>query len=224
MIIGVLGGLCNRLRVILSYKRTHRDLDVVWPANDEVTGARFEDVFEPLRGVRFHHEGTADFWTNESEKGIAPAWEDLYPLPRVTSVVSGLQRANGMPYIQIHVRRMDVTYLAKAAGHMTSDQDFADWVKNRPGFPLYISCDNRETQERLATRFEKDGRNVFLPPFLLVGQENVERGQAPRHASMLHSVVNMYMGVDARDFMGSYESSGVVAIQKLREIRGNHAR
>lgn len=46
-----LGGLCNRIRTIVSARRVagwqKRDLTVLWRVNEEL-GARFEDLFEPV--------------------------------------------------------------------------------------------------------------------------------------------------------------------------------
>ena len=52
MRVQVYGGLCNRLRAVLS-RLTPDGLTVVWEPNDEIAHGRFLDVFEPLPGVRF---------------------------------------------------------------------------------------------------------------------------------------------------------------------------
>ena len=53
MRLHAVGGLCNRLRAILSYLAAHDTLTVVWEPDEYVSHGRFSDVFGPLDGVTF---------------------------------------------------------------------------------------------------------------------------------------------------------------------------
>ena len=69
MRVQVYGGLCNRLRAVLS-RLTPDGLTVVWEPNDEIAHGRFLDVFEPLPGVRFDEVAhPTDFKTLEPANG-----------------------------------------------------------------------------------------------------------------------------------------------------------
>ena len=57
MVVSASDGLCNRLRVALSFalvaRRRQRRLIVVWPRNKECAFGAFEDAFEPIDAVDF---------------------------------------------------------------------------------------------------------------------------------------------------------------------------
>ena len=49
--VHVYGGLCNRLRAILSRLARDGSLKVVWIPDGEIAHAKWADVFEPIEGL-----------------------------------------------------------------------------------------------------------------------------------------------------------------------------
>ena len=106
------GGLCNRLRAIVSYHDKHPDLTVVWHVDEPVAHARFLDVFKPIPGVTFTESGS---WDEESFGWYKSAKDGRYgplearmmrcikPTDDIFRRLSDLSIVK--PYAAVHVRK-----------------------------------------------------------------------------------------------------------------------
>ena len=72
------GGLANRLRVVLSWRATFGELEVVWRPDGEIAHGRFLDVFEPLNGVTFVDEKTCGTRTLDPYPHAPADWQRGY--------------------------------------------------------------------------------------------------------------------------------------------------
>src|SRR5271156_4056940 len=108
-----IGGICNRLRAVLSRPRP---LTVIWEPDEYVTGARFQEYFRPIEGVTFEDRGPWDEESCEVLAGAEPQWELLRPTAEVARIVNGYAAMIGEPFNAVHVRRTDLTPLADQYG------------------------------------------------------------------------------------------------------------
>ena len=216
------GGLCNRLRAMLSYLAAYEDLVVYW--DDEVR--HFLHMFEPMTGVRFAErpiDGLVD-WGIAS--GAPEDWRKHYaslrPLPhlrkRIDASIAAMSKTydvgdnsfTARSYIAIHVRRTDMTRLVQQTGAspLPTDDEFAQWIQRwAHELPIWLATDNGETQQRYLTdpRFAYPSGNSrvrFLAP--MPGNEVLD--DAEHHAfngPQEDAVVDLYVCAAATEFMGS---------------------
>lgn len=221
MRLHAVGGLCNRLRAVLSYRALHRDLEVLWRPDEYVSGVRFEDVFDPLEGVRFL--SVAAGWDVEDyapAKDAPEDWEksygDLVPVgflgQRIADTIEGLRGTGSLDYTAIHVRRTDhaaaVAFRGEALDPLGAYLDFAG-----PG-PLYLATDNRETQ----TWFRAH-RLVYVSA-VLRGEQAQDLHDHRRNGTLADAVVDLYVCSMASRFMGTRDSSFTDTIHALRRLYG----
>lgn len=225
MILHPVGGLCNRLRAILSYwahqQAKGEPLDIVWDADEYVSGADWGEVFEALPNVRF---GSGAF--DVESFGVCPdaplSWVQSYrwlkPHARLTGRILSLQRMLGPGYAAIHVRRTDHSPLAMQFDRYTKDQAFAEWLRGlSPSRRIYVATDNAETQKRWLG-FDPD-RTVCAEQ--LFGSSETQRGDNHRrHTSLAHAVVDLFVCAGASEFMGSGLSSFSETIEVQRWLGG----
>ena len=151
-------GLCNRLRVVLSFaliaKRTERPLIVVWPLNS-VCEQRFTDGFEPLPGVTFLDKVSEsmprpqfcppshDFHpVVKAAREESLCYEALAPNDTVKQRVAANVSALAPCFISMHIRRTDHW------GSTCSDVDFESFMDTHSNGHAYLATDNAQTQDR----------------------------------------------------------------------------
>lgn len=219
----VMGGLCNRLRSILSWRSAcGGEVEVLWARSEGICRARFTDVFEPLAGVTFTDigDGPAQDYAGPCDVpptcGLAPdakpdwteSYRELRPQPHVMARVAEIKaQMAGSPYYAIHARRTDHVEHAKRFGHFTSNDELAGWLLGMPRhLPLYLATDCPKTlswfQDRFVTRWNVEPKAV--------------RGYDVRAQSLSDAVVDMWMCMGAREFRGSWFSSFSETIETLR--------
>ena len=215
MIVEALGGLCNRLRVILSRmpKPGEPPLVVYWAPDTEVAGGRWDECFEPLPCLEVVYERPAyvDIATSDNAPvvGWKPRLLSLTPVPAVAARIDELRDSMGGRYDAMFMRRTDGTIVAHIEGNFTPDEAFRQWAQLAPG-PLFLATDNGETQrkvrgwvgERLVVEGELGGQEV--------------QTDRTRHQALPGSVVNLYVYVHADRVLGSGGSSFSHTIDVLR--------
>lgn len=209
------GGLCNRLRAILSYRAVHGAIDVVWMADEYVSHAQWEDVFEPVPGVRFVEGG----WTvrdSRVAKDAPTGWQDQYSLLRPTAAVAMRVRnaigQMGGTYAAVHVRRTD--HIPNVGGEVKPLTYFADWA-NELSFPIYVATDNGETQAFFRARWPL--RAHFGAT--LGGAEAQGLLDHHRNGALSDAVVDLFVCAEATAFQGTRRSSFTDTIYCLRKLR-----
>ena len=213
------GGLCNRLRVTLSY-RLHcmcvsRQLVVQWTADDACPG-HFLEWFEPLSDTTFCNTYDDDAASVDYDGcGVHPdhpqyVTDSLVPLTDVRARVQALVDVLG-DYVAVHVRRTDHVDLAKAHDRYTTDADVDAFLSLYPTHTVYVATDNANTYETLKTKY---GSRIPLPWHTPVMEDS-----ALRHTSVEDAVVDLYMCARAHAFQGSGWSSFSDTIEALRTQR-----
>lgn len=213
------GGLCNRLRAILSYRAVLGDLTVVWEPDEYVSHGRFRDVFLPIQGVDFVDSG---WWMKEdfAPHPDAPAgWEDAYRLLHPVDTVhlrmtQCVESRNS--YLAVHIRRTDhVPDVSTHGGNMTPWSDFLEWAK-QTAEPIYVATDNGVTQRNAYDAWPLR----FMCCTRLGGSEEQLLTDHSRNGTLADAVVDLFVCSQAREFKGSNASSFTDTIEILRRLRG----
>lgn len=225
MRLHAVGGLCNRLRAILSYRALHGEITVVWDVNEYVSDARWDDVFGPIPGVTFeYHKGwTEAGWDVEDyapAKGAPDGWERDYryvrPVPSVRQSIAGMLELG--PFAAMHVRRTDyVPNMALLGEHVEPLEDFVLWAE-KMGRPVFLATDNAETRRLLGERLRFVGVK-WLSHAALAGADVQALEDHSRSGSLSDAAVDLYVCVAASHFKGSRGSSFTDTIEILRRLR-----
>lgn len=211
-----IGGTFNRIQAILSYRATHGPLTAVW----ESDVPHFLETFEPLEGVTFT---TTRMPGDVVDYGIptdAPAdWRKAYaelrPIASIQERVDTFRQTLGH-YLAIHVRRTDMTPLARKIGAPhPSDMEYIEWLALRAPSPVWVATDNGETQRK----YELLLGSRFRSGCVLDGYETHTETDHTVHGNIVDAVVDFFMCVHASDCMvqGFGTFSGTIAI--LRGMR-----
>ena len=208
------GGLCNRLRAVLSHLAAYEDLDVLWDGGlvhplDSVRqlgdkNTHFRDLYEPMTGVRFI-DGHVGAHISHGICDKAPAdWRKHYaslrPLPTIAARIAAVRAGLGEGYLACHVRRTDMVPLAKRVGsHVTTDEEYRAWVDQwDTSRPIWLASDNGETQRKFTSWY--GSRVRYLAP--LGGQEAAEEHDHRVYSPLEDGVVDMYVAAQAAHFCG----------------------
>jgi hypothetical protein len=218
-----LGGLANRLRAIFSRYRPglmQPSMQVVWTRTWDIAMAHFLEVFEPVPGIEFVPDGTPCDEESWHAAINYDDWHQHYRLLRPTAAlrerVHGLQDAIG-PYIAIHVRRTDHVRLAHTQGKYTEDGEFVQWAHEMciatPSEPCFLATCNAETRQIMARHI---GPRIFWQGTLQ--PSTVYQHESRRYGTLADAVVDLFMCVGAREFMGTPHSSFSQLVEHLREL------
>jgi len=231
-------GLCNKLRVLLSYREVAQDegrhLIVVWPQGD-FCPARFDELFEPIDGVTVlcgeasrllepalvrmqlppnalggdFHTHAAIAATNREVSMLS----HLRPLPAIAAAIESAIQRCGPSFVAIHVRRTD---FEKLFGEKTPEAAFEHFVQQHmaEGRQVYVATDNAETQARFAALC--GGRYRSLAPI----RADVA---SLRHTSVADAVADLHVCARAAAFMGTLGSSFSDTIWAMRRLAGTAA-
>eukprot|EP00966_Prymnesium_polylepis_P101470 2350018-Prymnesium_polylepis.1 len=199
--VEVNGGLCNRLRVCLSFlavaRTEQRQLVVVWPYDRHACPGHFADCFEPPPDCTFCEAPPAGVRAQP-----APPFAAFHPQVAGTSLevgcyaalrpntalrraveqrvatagaTDGAQAAAGFSFAAAHVRRTDHW------GSGTADDEFVRFLRSQPlGAGVYVATDNAQTQG-IFLRDEVIGARVraTCKPIVLHADGDGSRGGGP---------------------------------------------
>jgi hypothetical protein len=215
MKLHAVGGLCNRLRAILSWARP---VTVIWEPDEYVSFARFEDVFRPLSGVEFRYR--VETWDVEAwapMPGAGAGWEERY---RELVTVDDYRSPLPGSYVAIHVRRTDqVPDLERHGLRPRTLNHYAAWAHQWQTLPVHVATDNGETQAQLLSLLGSRG----IVGRRLEGRALQELHDHRRNGTLHDAVRDLVRCADALHFLGSPHSSFTDTINVLRRFRGLEA-
>ena len=215
--IKMVGGLCNYLRVMFSYreyaKLNNLHLNVIWLKTHACHG-HFCDYFQPLNDVNILYEDNKslklDYEGYQWHPNFSPyenpkIYKDLKLLPHLKNLVDEkikLLKDCNKEYVSIHVRRTD------HYAH-TPDNDFFEFLdKFKNSKNIYIATDNKNTylkyQKKYPTLTKFDYHDILKSSF--------------RKTSLFDAIIDIYICVYSKEFKGSKESSFSSLINHLRCI------
>ena len=222
-------GLCNRLRIALSFalicRERRRRLIVIWPRSQEAAFGAFSDAFEAIPGVEFVATVPAEFSGHKYTfsphgsdfhpdiKGVEAREDECYsllqPNASVCAAVASTLKACGDRFVSIHVRRTDHW------GSEVTDSAFETFANAYPDHNVLVATDNALTQAHFLSRFAGRGRVTnridghAVSPAVL------------RQTSLHDAVVDLYACAAATGpFKGTPTSSYSDTILRLRRLQG----
>jgi len=221
--INAIGGLNNKLRVLLSYlheynegKYPNKKLRIIWiKAND--CPDIFPNLFEPLDNVEliyntdnihrpYIYETTTKAINNEYIN--KKYYNLLKPIKHIQTNIDTLKNQLGDDYIACHIRRTDMIELyAKYNIQGIPDDEYIKFINSYPtNLKIYIATDNNITQ------------NIFIKLYndRLI-YKKIEKSNKLRQTSLDDAVKDMYVCAGAKYFMGSVRSSFTDTINYLRQ-------
>lgn len=216
MVIMPRGGLCNYLRVIFSCynytKSRNIILVVIWLKTNACNGY-FLDYFKPIKGIKFIRNIPKSVKINYKSfniyKGYPANYKKLKLLSHVKNIIKTRIKILKKNYISCHIRRTDHIKLAKKYKNYTTDQDFMNYInsniKNRY---LYIATDNKDTYNKFKNKYSK---------FVKFEYHNKLSGL--RQTNLINAIIDIYVCIYSKVFMGSGYSSFSGLIKNLRNLR-----
>lgn len=227
VVVSCTDGLCNRLRVALSFahvsRRTCRPLIVVWPLLN-VCEHRYTDGFEPIPGVTFVDAPPPDAprpqfppYAHDFHPEVKAAGDEtacfrlLRPNAAVRSRVEANVRALAPHFVSLHIRRTDHW------GSTCTDDDFEAFVdQHQPSTAVYLATDNAVTQARF---LDSPSRGPRLRACKCIAADPTKL----RQTTLEDAAVDLFTCAAASGpFKGTHTSSFSDAILRLRQL-GGHA-
>lgn len=210
------GGLCNRLQAILSHRRKHGPLTVVWMPDEYVSHARWGDVFCPLAEVEFVDGGPYDVEDYAPPLGEPDGWRAAYAEVKLRGSIEYM--VPRYEHDAIHVRRTDWHRMVQRyhAFEPMQDAAYLAWC-DESALPVWVATDNSETQGRfmnaLGHRFRGD--SLIRPST----EEQAEHDHR-RHTTLEQAAVDLFACANAVRFLGSGPlSSFSRTIEDMRRLR-----
>jgi len=205
------GGLNNRLRVILSYlykaNIENKKLKIIWDVN-EVCNDKFENLFEDIPNVEIiYNKIEHDYHTcfEDNKDYIKNNYYDLLkPISIVQESIDNTIKLLNNNYIACHIRRTD------SIGHPSfkhnTDEDYINFINQYDtNLKIYIATDNRDTQDIFVKKYG-DRYVVKL----------IEPNNNLRQTSVRDAVVDLFVCVNAKYFLGTFGSSFSDTIYQMR--------
>jgi hypothetical protein len=214
-----MGGLCNRMRAVLSYRAAFGEIDVGWFPDGEIAHANWADVFEPLSDV--HFESGSDYATITLEPyPHAPldwwlGYRDVKLLPGVGALFDAARPR--VPYSAMHIRRTDHVGLAKMVGNYVPDEEFLAWIPHAIS-PIYLACDNGTTQLKFMKAIHDAGKECVVADGIRC--HDGENENNVRNTSLADAAIDLFVCAGAAEFKPSGASSFSNTILGLRELGG----
>jgi hypothetical protein len=211
------GGLCNYLRVVFSYwlfcKKEGQSLTVIWKETNECPGF-FLDYFEPLECVLFLKDNKdclpvnfkGDRWHPTYNPYAMFIYNGLIPLQNIQEKINANKEALGS-YIAVHIRRTDHIWLAQVEHHYTDDDAFIKFINEYPDNNIYISTDNRETQDKFYSLF----------PTRILIIDLITPSASLRQTTIEKAIIDIFTCTRSSHFKASGFSSFSATISQLRE-------
>ena len=214
------GGLCNRLRVIFSYYNyaisNNETLTVIWYENTDIAYESFLNFFEPVEHITFlsnnndqlpiHYQGVFCC------KNYPPIYDKLKIKPYIQDIIKERITIIG-DYIAIHIRRGDHIRISKNRNQFTEFEEFYNFInKEKKDKNLYIATDNKKTYGYIQNIFKKIVKFSFP-------KENPPKQK--RRTKLIDSIIDLYMCVNASEFLGTAWSSFSELIEQLRNPNPN---
>lgn len=202
------GGLCNRLRVILSWlkkaRSEGRQLVVYWPITVHCNGS-FIRHFESIPGVhvlqREPEPGRKVDYSGWAACGPLEIGA-LKPLPALQERIAAIKASLGPEYDAMHIRRTDLP-----AASDSPDADFEQFVVDAADAPVYLATDNAATQRHFLA--------AFGPQKIHTASTITDRGTL-RQTPLDIAIIDLFVCSGAAYFKGTASSSFTDFIEALR--------
>ena len=200
-------GLCNRLRVIASFKEIcNQPFNIVWTP-DQLCDGKFTDVFEVLNDFPIHEtverkdnmvwvdNGVQQFKANLTRSNITNI---IKPNQKVWDRIKEIELPE--EYNSIHVRWTDFPKRKRKPFI-----EFKNFITDSK-LPVYVSCDDKKIWEELSNMFGSK----------LLGHSFFRETNELRSTDLLQAVADLWICADSKNFLGNRGSSFSDFIESLR--------
>jgi hypothetical protein len=206
------GGLCNRIRVLLSWLKKARadgqQLVVYWPITVHCNGS-FIRCFESIPGVHVLQR--------EPEPGRRldyRGWDACGPLEisalrpsqTIKERIELIRATLGSEYDAVHIRRTDLP--AERDGNYIPDSEFEQFIADAADAPVYLATDNAATQRHFL--------ETFSPAKIRIATKITDRDGSLRQTPLDIAVIDLFMCAGATYFKGTVGSSFTEMIETMR--------
>lgn len=217
------GGMCNYLRVLFYHlaicKKKDLALDVIWSTDRscQSTTSHFLDCFTNLEGVNFlpdkGYPARGPSFVDYSGDGSDLSWtilrsldySELQPIDPIKKIIKNKIETLGPDYSSAHIRRTDFGTNINLPPY----EKYFSFFNSLPENNIYLSTDNKETYSCF---LEKYPRSIKFPYHNTIPN-------ARRHTSMHDSVIDLFMCVFSKNFLGTPHSSFSDLIETLRNSK-----
>lgn len=220
MIVYSWAGLCNRLRVLFSYlliaNKNNDKLTMIWEKNRACPGY-FLDYFKPIENVEFSEKvpEIIDFKTNGQHKKTRKLfiYKKLLLKDELKDKINKNKNILG-DFIAVQIRRTDTISTPWKRESYIPDEDYINFLNKYPDHNIYIATDNYNTQNKFY--------NLFKDRIKVINLINKPKKYVPaiRQTTIEETIIDIYMCVNSKHFMGSPYSSVTTLINELRN--NNH--
>ena len=223
--INAVGGLNNKLRVLLSYlheynegKYPNKKLRIIWIKGDDCPDI-FSNLFEPIENVELIYNTdniyrnyiytTTTFEINK-EYINKKYYNLLKPIKLIQDNIDMVKNELGDEYIACHIRRTDMIQLySRLKLKYNQDDEYIDFINSCPtDLKIYIATDNNITQEKFIKLY---------PNRIIFKKITNSKNSNLRQTSLHDAVKDIYVCAGAKYFMGSIYSSFSNTINYLRQ-------
>lgn len=208
-----LGGLCNCLRVLLSCAHycDHMNYNLLCIWNSWQNNVNFTDFFENIKGVSFtnSHQGHVDYEScyeisaSGKEKISSDFTANLSQLKLKDEIQT---KINELPitresFISCHVRRGDHTKIYRNLSY------YYKLIDNSTCDFIHLCTDDSRIQNEFSTRYKNK---------LWYYEKIIKNKHISRNTSALSTIVDLFLPLFAKDFIGTKGSSFTSFIEKSR--------
>jgi len=211
-------GLCNRLRVLLSYlykaNNEGKKLRFIWGVNRDCPG-KFSDLFENIENVEISYTNDNNYdydtYKEENQEYKNEQFKYYKLLKPVQSIQKEIDRVKNLlnnKYVACHIRRTDILNYSWAVEKLVTDDKYIDFINSYPNdYKIYIATDCKDTQKKFIDIY--GDRLVY---------KKIEDSTSFRQTLLEDAVIDLYVCANANYFMGSYFSSFTDTINELHKL------
>lgn len=220
-------GLCNRLRLFSCYRDRasieNRDIEMYW-VQCPACWTPFDELFCPISGISFVYKrhgrnrrrsrpaNSAISLVDIEPEKLNNFYLDIIPLQHIQEEVDYMRSVLGDNYTACHVRRTDICRIQEKYNKTApTDQDFLDFVNENKSDKVLIATDNMDTQ--CVFRRALGNRAMFSSNI----SGNGSLRWPKRMTSVKDAVVDLFLCIHAKNFMGTVCSSFSGFINSYRE-------
>jgi len=193
------GGLCNRLRVILSFMEKYNNFDIYWPKTWDICFQDFTDVFKPLSKLNFIEEKPDKFdykGTSSIGKYSYKLYYQIVPIESIKIRINYFLSKLGKNFYSCHIRRTDHTETQINTKTYISDEVYIYFIKCSP-FKVFLATDNIDTQ----TKF----KSIFGDK--LITNDAIIETDSVRKSNLENAYIDLVLCSLGKKFLGSSKFS-----------------
>ena len=213
--VHAVGGLSNKIRVILSYlyraNKENKKLRVIWQVDNEcpeVYNNLFEDI-DNLEVISSSNNHDYITWEPDNQDYVNNKYHKLLkPIPQIQNSIDSYKQNLNNSYIACHIRRTDIVIFNNYSWYKPkTDQEYMKFIDScDPTMKIYIATDNKDTQDVFINKYND---RIIIKK--IIPSNNL------RQTSVQDAVTDIYICAGAKYFMGSIGSSFTDLINYIRE-------